>query len=68
MKHVVEITEYLVKRVVVEADTETEAREKVREAYADDGSITLDYKDFDDATISYVREANNFDLHRYMEI
>lgn len=68
MKHVVEVTEYLVKRVVVEADTKDEAEEKVRKAYADDGDITLDYEDFYEAEIEYLKEATENDIEDYMEI
>lgn len=68
MKHVVEITEYLVKRVIVEADTVAEAKEKTRKAYADDGDITLDYEDFYDTNISYVGKATENDIEKYMEV
>ena len=68
MKHIVEVTEYLVKRVIVEADTAQEAKEKVTTAYVNEGSITLDYEDFYDSTISYVGEASKEDIENYMEI
>ena len=68
MKHVVEVTEYLVKRVVVEADTATDAKAKVELAYTNEGSIVLDYEDFYDSIISYVGEASNEDIEIYMEI
>ena len=68
MKHVVEITEYLVKRVIVEADTEEEAEQKVVEAYAGDGSVTLDYEDFYDSKIECLYKALECDIEKYMEI
>ena len=68
MKHIVEITEYLIKRVIVEADTKEDAVEKVRKAYADDGDITLDYEDFNDSRIDYVTQAIEADIENYMEI
>lgn len=67
MKYVVEITEYLVKRVIVEADTKREANEIVRKLYADDGEITLDYEDFYDSRIDCLREATEKDIENYPE-
>lgn len=68
MKYVVEVTEYLVKRVIVEADTEEEAEQKVVEAYAGDGSVTLDYEDFYDSKIECLYKALECDIEKYMEI
>jgi hypothetical protein len=68
MKHVVAITEYLVKTVIVEADTEKDAIEKVQELYVNDGHITLDYEDFDGSNIAYIGEATQWDIENYMEI
>lgn len=67
MKHVVEVVEYLVRNVIVEADTVEEAESKVMEAYVN-GEIELDYRDFDETEFEYLREATDDDIERYMDI
>lgn len=64
MKYAVRITETLVRTVVVEAENEQDAEDKVHNAY-DDGQIVLDYSDFEECEIESLREATNFDNFYY---
>lgn len=67
MKYVVEITEELVKHVVVEANSADEAEEKVDCAHYN-GKIVLDYKDYNGADFKCLREANEDDIADYIDV
>ena len=56
MKYVVEITEHLVRNVIVEAESEYEAEEKAQKAYSNE-EVVLDYRDYCDNKIICLREA-----------
>ena len=60
MKYVVRVTETLAHTVIVEAESEWDAENKVDQAYYD-GQITLDYDDFDEYGVQTIREATDFD-------
>lgn len=67
MKYVVEITEELVKHVVVEANSADEAEEKVDCAHYN-GKIDLDYEDYNGADFKCLREANEDDIIDYVDV
>ena len=67
MKYVVEITEKLVKHVVVEANSEAEAEDKVMNAHRD-AKIVLDYDDYDDVDFECLREADKDDIKDYVDV
>lgn len=67
MKYVVEVTEKLVKHVIVEAGSEREAEDKVFYAHQD-GEIGLDYSDYDSANCKCLREAFEDDIKDYEEV
>ena len=54
-KYKIEITEYLQKRIVVEADTKRDAILKIKEKYNNE-EIVLDSSDFIDSKINIVEE------------
>lgn len=62
-KFKVDVTETLVKRVLVEAEDQCEAEEKVSDAYNKE-KIVLDYRDFDGAHFS----AEKIDVSEYEEL
>ena len=64
MKYVVRVTETLAHTVIVEAESEWDAENKVDQAYYN-GQITLDYDDFDEYAINAIREATDFDNSYY---
>lgn len=64
MKYVVRITETLVRTVIVDAENEQDAEDKVYNAY-DDAQIVLDYKDFEEYEIETLRKATDFDNSLY---
>lgn len=67
MKYVVEITEKLVKHVVVEADTKEEAEDKVSDAHRE-AKIVLDYEDYEDVEFECLREADSDDIADYIDV
>lgn len=67
MKYVVEITEELVKHVVVEANSINEAEEKVACAHYN-GKIVLDYEDYNGADFKCLREADEDDIADYVGV
>lgn len=67
MKYVVEITEELVKHVVVEANSINEAEEKVDCAHYN-GKIVLDYEDYNGADFKCLREADEDDIADYVDV
>ena len=67
MKYVVEITEKLVKHVVVEADSPREAEEEAQQAHQF-GKVTLDYDDYDDVEFNCVRKADYEDIADYINV
>lgn len=67
MKYVVEITEKLVKHVVVEADNEADAEDKVMDAHRD-AKIVLDYDDYDDVDFECLRKADEDDVLNYVDV
>lgn len=67
MKYVVEVTEKLVKHVIVEADSEREAEDKAFDAHQE-GEIGLDYSDYDGANCKCLREAFEDDIRDYEEV
>lgn len=64
MKYVVKIHEVLCRYVTVEANSAGEAVDKVWDAHQR-GDISLDYDDYDGADVSYVREADSWDVERF---
>lgn len=64
MKYIVRITETLVRTVIVDAENEQDAEDKVYNAY-DDAQIVLDYKDFEEYEIETLRKATDFDNSFY---
>lgn len=67
MKYVVEITEKLVKHVVIEADSAEDAENWVEQAHVD-GYINLDYGDYDGAEFECLREADEDDIRDYENV
>ena len=67
MKHVVRVTEFLTRYIVVEVDSIADAIGKAYKAHYD-GQISLDYKDYDDVAMTHVRIACPGDLERYEEV
>lgn len=67
MKYVVRVTETLVKHIVVEADSESKAEDKVFSAHYN-GKITLDYNDYDDVNCDCIREAEEDDIADYIDV
>lgn len=67
MKYVVRITEKLVKRVVVEAESLSQAEDKAFSAHYK-GKITLDYDDYDDVYCDGIREADEDDIANYIDV
>lgn len=64
MKYLVRVTETLLHTIIVEAENEQDAEDKVNQAY-DDGQVVLDYDDFNEYEIKVLREATNFDNSYY---
>ena len=67
MKHVVKITEFLTRTVVVEADSAEDAIKKVQDAHYY-GEFSLDYDDYDDVDVTHLRVACSGDVERYEEV
>lgn len=67
MKYVVEITEKLVKHVVVEADSELDAEYKVMDAHRE-AKIVLDYDDYDDVDFECLRKVDEDDVKDYVNV
>ena len=67
MKHVVRVTEFLTRSIIVEADSVAEAINKVHGAHYD-GLISLDYEDYDDVAVTHLRVACPGDVERYEEV
>lgn len=67
MKYVVEITETLVKHVVVEADNSGDAEIIANDAYNNE-VITLDYNNYFGADFKVLREADESDINGYENI
>lgn len=67
MKYVIEIAETLLRHVVVEAESEKDAKEKAWNAYNDE-EVVLDYRDYCDTEIGCLREADEHDINCYEEI
>lgn len=67
MKYVVEITEKLIKHVVVEAESTDEAEEKVSDAHRK-AKIILDYDDYEDVDFECLREADEDDIADYIDV
>lgn len=67
MKYVVKVTERLVTHVVVEADSADEAENKAEQAHID-GEINIDYSDYDGVDCECLREANEHDIHEFVNI
>lgn len=66
MKFVMKVTEMLSRTVVVDANDQDDAINKVEQAYYNE-DIVLDYKDYDGYDISAVRIACPGDLEWYDE-
>lgn len=64
MKYVVEITETLVKHIVVEADSFADA-EIAANGFYNDEEVVLDYRDYMDTEFKCLREADEDDLNDY---
>ena len=67
MKYVVRIEETLVKHVIVEADNADDAVNIAEIAYQN-GNIILEYDDFYDTDIRWVRVADKEDIKWYEEV
>jgi hypothetical protein len=67
MKYVVNVTETLRRRVIVDAEDFEDAEHKVEAAY-NDGKIELDYKDYNGYDITASRIAYGGDIERYEEL
>ena len=67
MKYLVKIEETLAKHVIVEAESLDEAVTIAEDAYIN-GNIQLDYDDFCDTDVVYVREASEEDKKYYEEV
>lgn len=67
MKYVVEITEKLVKHVIVEAESTDEAEEKVSDAHRE-AKIVLDYDDYEDVDFECLREVDEDDIADYVDV
>ena len=64
MKYVIEVTETLVKHVVVEAESKSDALIYANSLYNDE-EIVLDYRDYMDTEFSCLREADEDDIMDY---
>lgn len=67
MKYVVEITETLVKHVVVEADNSGDAEIIANDAYNNE-AIVLDYNNYFGVDFKVLREADESDISGYENI
>ena len=67
MKYVVKIQETLVRHFIVEANTKSDAEERLQEHY-DNGWVELDYDDFTGAYIECERVATKQDFEFYNEL
>ena len=67
MKYVIRIEETLAKHVIVEADNADDAINIAESAYQN-GNIELDYDDFCNADIRWVRAADKEDIKWYEEV
>ena len=67
MKYVVQIVEELVKHVVVEAESITEAEDKVSQVHYD-GRLVLDYRDYNGVNFECLREADKDDITDYVNV
>ena len=67
MKYVVEVTETLVKHVIVEAKSTEEAEDKVSDAHRK-AEIILDYDDYEDVSFECLREADEDDVADYIDV
>lgn len=67
MKYLVKIEETLAKHVIVEAESLDEAVTIAEDAYIN-GNIQLDYDDFYDTDVVYVREAKDGDKKYFEEV
>lgn len=62
--YLVEITETLVKRVVIAADSAEQANQIVSELY-ENGEIELTYKDYEGGTVGEATIASEFEIENY---
>jgi len=67
MKYVVEITETLVKHVVVDADNSGNAEIITNDAYNNE-KVVLDYNDYFGAEFKVLREADESDIADYVNV
>lgn len=67
MKYVVEITESLVKHVVVDANSMRKAEDKAQKAHTD-SKIVLDYSDYEDVDFKCLRKADEDDIADYVDV
>lgn len=67
MKYVIEVTETLVKHVIVEADSQGEAEIVANDAYNEE-KIILDSESYLDTEFKCVREADEDDIKGYETI
>lgn len=67
MKYVVNVTETLRRRVIVDAEDLEDAQRKVEAVY-DKGKIELDYKDYNGYEIKASHIAYGGDVERYEEL
>lgn len=67
MKYVVEVTEKLVKHIIVEADSKRQAENKAFYAHAEE-RVILDYNDYDSVDCECLREAYDDDIRGYEEV
>lgn len=67
MKHVIRVTEFLTKYIVIEADSIRDAVAKANKAHYD-GLVTLDDRNYEDVAMTHVRIACPGDIERYEEV
>lgn len=67
MKYLIKIEETLAKHVIVEAESPDDAITIVEDAYIN-GKVELDYNDFCDTDVVYVREAKDGDKKYFEEV
>ena len=61
MKHLVQVREVLSKYILVETNDYNEAVSKAQ-AMHEQGKISLDYDDYDEVEVCYVKKADEFDV------
>lgn len=66
-KYLVKVTETLARHVIIEAENDEDAANKVEDAYSE-GKIVLDYDDYSDCEVTCKGEAKEIDFGFYNEL